>query len=115
MYEEFSHLKEIKDSKNPFSKLYEFDDGSQCYIEPLFYSYIKNFETIFPDKLPLVIDEIEKITKKNKQVIFTGMDEEFEDEPVTKKEGLIILTLTDILDRIGIYIDNKSRGSDYGD
>lgn len=115
MYEEFNHLKEIKDLSNPFSKLYEFDDGSKCYIEPLFYSYLKNFENIFPNKVNLVIQEMENITRKNKKVIFTGMDEEFEDEPVTKKDGYIILTLTDILNRLQIFIDNKSRGSDYGD
>ena len=43
------------------------------------------------------------------------MDEEFEDEPATKAEDYIILTLFDITDKLGIYIENKSRGSDYGD
>ena len=49
-------------------------------------------------------------------MIFSGLDEEYEDEPATKgAEDYIILTLFDILDMLGIYVENKSRGSDYGD
>ena len=43
------------------------------------------------------------------------MDEEYEEDPVTVADGFIILTLFDVLDRMGIYLENKSRGSDYGD
>ena len=59
---------------------------------------------------------MEKLVRKNKKVIFSGLDEEYEDEPATKgAEDYIILTLFDILDMLGIYVENKSRGSDYGD
>ena len=44
------------------------------------------------------------------------MDEETEDDPVTQTdEDYIILTFYDITDMLNIYINNKSRGSDYGD
>ena len=47
--------------------------------------------------------------------IFGIDDEEFEDEPVTKQDDYIVLTLFDILNKLQIFIENKSRGSDYGD
>ena len=43
------------------------------------------------------------------------MDEEYEDEPITKNDAAIVLTIYDILNTLHIYVDNKSRGSDYGD
>lgn len=114
-YEEFNHLKEIKDKNNPFCKLYEYEDGSRFYIEPLFYAYLSNFKSTHQNDYQKVLLEMEKIVKRNKKVIFTGMDEEYEDEPVTLQEGYIVLTLYDILNKLQIFIENKSRGSDYGD
>lgn len=115
-YDEFNDLKIIEDKRNPFCTLYEYDDGSRFYIEPIFYSYLSNFKITHPNKIDLVLDKMEKLVRKNKKVIFSGLDEEYEDEPATKgAEEYIILTLFDILDMLGIYVENKSRGSDYGD
>lgn len=114
-YEEFSHLKEIEDKQNPFCKLYEYDDGSRFYIEPIFYSYLQNFKLTHEKEYPSVLLEMEGFVRRNKKVIFTGMDEEFEDEPVTKQDDYIVITLFDILDKLQIFVENKSRGSDYGD
>ena len=69
-----------------------------------------------PNMVNLVLDKMESLVRKNKKVIFSGLDEEYEDEPATKEaEDYIVLTLFDILDMLGIYVENKSRGSDYGD
>lgn len=114
-HEEWKKLNIINDKENPFSTLYEYEDGSKFYVEPIYYSYLSSVFIRFPDKKELVLDEMEKIVRKNKLVIFTGMDEEYEEEPFTKNENAIILTIYDVLDRLQIYIDNKSRGSDYGD
>lgn len=114
-YLEWKDLKQIKDNKNPFSTLFEYDDGSRFYIEPIYYSYLSSVYIQFPDKKEEILKEMERITRKNKLVIFTGMDEEYEDEPLTKNEDAIVLTIYDVLNGIHIYIDNKSRGSDYGD
>ena len=114
-YEEFKHLKLIEDKLNPFCKLYEYEDGSRFYIEPIFYSYLQNFKMTHESDFDKVLLEMERIVKRNKKVIFTGMDEEFEDEPVTKQDDYIVLTLFDILNKLQIFIENKSRGSDYGD
>ena len=114
-YLEFSVFERVEDKKNPFCHLYKLQDGELFYVEPLFYSYLQNFKIQYANKVQDVIDEMVKIVKRNKKVIFTGMDEEYEEDPVTVADGFIILTLFDVLDRMGIYLENKSRGSDYGD
>ena len=108
-------LKAIEDKNNPFCTLYEYETGDRFYIEPLFYTYLENFKIQFPHNYQQVIDEMEKIVKRNHRVIFTGMDEEYEDEPLTKNKDAIFLTIYDILNKLQIYVEDKSRGSDYGD
>lgn len=114
-YPEFNNLKIIEDPLNPFSTLYEYEDGTRFYIEPIYYSYLMNFKESYAQQFPLVLLEMERIVHRNKKVIFTGMDEEYEEDPATEAVGYIVLTLYDVLNKIGIIIDNKSRGSDYGD
>ena len=54
---------------------------------------------------------METIVKKNKRVIFAG---DFE-EPLTRRnvDDFIILEIFDITDKLQIYVEDKSRGSDY--
>ncbi len=115
-YLEFQNLKLIEDKKNSFCRLYEYEDGSRFYIEPIFYALLENFKVQYPQEFDIVLKKMEELVRKNKKVIFTGMDEETEDDPVTQTdEDYIILTFYDITDMLNIYINNKSRGSDYGD
>lgn len=114
-YKEWENLKKIKDIKNPFSDLYEYDDGSLFYIEPMFYSYLTQTFVHYSDRKDDILKEMELIVRKNKLVIFTGMDEEIDENPLTKNDDAIVLTIYDVLNRLNIFIDNKSRGSDYGD
>ena len=79
-YIEFDHLKQIEDKQNPFCVLYEYDTGDRFYVEPLYYMYLQNFKIQYPREYETVLNEMERIVKKNHKVIFTGMDEEFEDE-----------------------------------
>lgn len=115
-YPEFDKLKAMEDPRNPFCTLYEYEDGTRFYIEPLFYTYLENLKVLYPDRVPIILEEMERIVRKNRRVIFTGMDEESEDEPVTKtEEPYIVLTFFDITNKLCIYVEDKSRGSDYGD
>ena len=49
--------------------------------------------------------------RRNKKVIFIG---DFETNTF-EKDGYIILEITDITDPLQIFVEDKSRGSDYGD
>ena len=110
-YVEFENLKQIEDKNNPFSSLYELETGESFYIEPVFYTMLQGFKDHHPDKYPLIVEEILKSVKKNQKVVFTGNYE----CPLTNVEGYVYLEINDITDPLKIFVEDKSRGSDYGD
>ena len=110
-YVEFENLKQIEDKNNPFSSLYELETGERFYIEPVFYTMLQGFKDHHPDKYPLIVEEILKSVKKNQKVVFTGNYE----CPLTNVEGFVYLEINDITDPLKIFVEDKSRGSDYGD
>ena len=110
-YPEFSHLRIVEDKQNHFSTLFSYEDGSLFYIEPVFYTQLLGFKQRYPNEFPLILKQMEIIVKKNRLVVFTG---DFESSP-TEAEGAIYLEITDITNPLHIYVEDKSRGSDYGD
>ncbi len=111
-YPEFKNLKELNDSKNPFCKLYELEDGERFYIEPVFYTQLKGFEERHDkESYQKIIDRMLEVVKKNKRVVFVGNFE----YPQTDVDGYIFLEITDITNPLQIFVEDKSRGSDYGD
>ena len=110
-HEEFKDLKIIEDKHNPFCTLYELDDGSRFYLEPAFYTQMLGFKEKREIEYPRIIQRMLEVVRKNKRVVFTA---EFEN-PQTEVEGYIYLEITDITDPLNIYVEDKSRGSDYGD
>jgi len=110
-YPEWNHLEKVIDSKNPFTAAYKYEDGSMFYVEPVFYTQLEEFEKHHPNVTKLIVEEMERVVRKNKLVVFTG---EFE-APFTKIEGAIYLEIFDITDKLQIFVEDKSRGSDYGD
>jgi hypothetical protein len=54
---------------------------------------------------------IEQIIKDNPKVVFTGNFE----TPFIDKEGFLYREIGDITDPLKIFVEDKSRGSDYGD
>ena len=110
-YVEFENLKQIEDKNNPFSSLYELETGERFYIEPVFYTMLQGFKDHHPDKYPLIVEEILKVAKKNGKVVFTGNYE----CPLTNVDGYVYLEINDITDPLHIFVEDKSRGSDYGD
>ena len=110
-YEEFKHLKVIEDKHNPFCTLYEYDDGSRFYIEPAYYTQLLGFKERREEDYPRILKRMEEVVRKNKRVVFTA---EYEN-PQTDVDGYIFLEINDITDPLNIYVEDKSRGSDYGD
>ena len=111
-YEEFQQFKLIEDKHNPFCQCFELENGERFYIEPVFYTHLKGFkERIDADSYQKIIDRMLEVARKNKKVVFVGCF----DYPQTDVEGYIYLEVTDITDPLQIYVEDKSRGSDYGD
>ena len=109
-YPEFSKYKSIEDPSTP-AKCFIDDEGNTFYVEPGFYFELVGFKDKVRERFPELIDEIGRIIKKNHKVIFTANFE----APFLEKEGYVYKEITDISDPLGIFFEDKSRGSDYGD
>lgn len=110
-YPEWATLQQIEDSENPFSSLYMNQDGTLFYIEPIFYTQFKEFLQHYPHSSSLILEEMKRIVKINHKVVFTGDYE----HPLTRTKDAVYLELFDITDRLQLFVEDKSRGSDYGD
>ena len=108
---EFAHLKEEIDIENPFIPHYVLEDGSDFYIEPIFYTQLLGFKERHEERYQEIIDSLLDRVRRNKKVIFIG---DFETNTF-EKDGYVILEITDITDPLHIFVEDKSRGSDYGD
>ena len=110
-YEEFKDLELLEDKKNPFCRLYSLPTGETFYIEPVFYTQMMGFKELRTEEYPRIIEAMIDVVKKNKKVVFTANYE----CPQTEVEGYIFLEITDITNPLKIFVEDKSRGSDYGD
>lgn len=54
---------------------------------------------------------MKRIVKANHKVVFTGDYE----APLSHVEDAVYLEIFDITDRLQLFVEDKSRGSDYGD
>ena len=112
-YDEFNELKEVKDPKNPFCNLYYYESGECFYIEPVFYTHLRGFKDLRGEEdYTRILKRMEEVVKKNKKVIFTG---NYECPQTEADDDFIILEINDITDPLCIFVEDKSRGSDYGD
>ena len=112
IYKEFSQFKEVKDNNNPFCNHYVLDSGEDFYIQPAFYTQLNGFKDRHPkEACDKIVERMIEVVKKNKKVVFVGNF----DNPQTDVEGYIFLEITDITDPLKIFVEDKSRGSDYGD
>ena len=110
-YIEWKHLKQHNDSKSSLCPGYILEDGSRFIMEGGFYTQLQGVKDLYPERYQEVIDEINKRVKKNKKVFFTAEIE----APFIELKDYIYLEITDILDPLHIFAEDKSRGSDYGD
>ncbi len=110
-YEEFKEFKLEKDNENPFSYHFVIDENTDFYLEPVVFTQLHGFQERHPDKYDLIIKSMIERVKSLKKVIFVGDYENY----FTEKEGYVYLELLDITDPLKIFVEDKSRGSDYGD
>lgn len=110
-YYEWKDLRQEIDPQNPYTAKFVYDNGDTFYIEPVFYLKLQAFKLHYEDRYSNIIEEMERIVKRNHLVVFVGDD----DEEITDVNGAIYLTVQDITNPLQIYVEDKSRGSDYGD
>lgn len=109
--EEFKQFKLVNESEYPLIDHYIINKDNDFYIEPIFYSQLDGFKERHKESYQLIIDSIIKRVKQNHKVIFVG---DFEDNTF-EIPGYIILEIQDITNPLKIFVEDKSRGSDYGD
>jgi hypothetical protein len=113
-YVEWSDKKMLIDLKNKFCTLYQNDDGSMFYIEPVFYQGLQTFKSLRGKDFQRILDEMDRVVRKNKLVVFTGDSE----DPITfidDNVNAIYLEITDITDKLSIYLQDTNFQGDYVD
>lgn len=110
-YVEFNKYIEIKDDKNHLVHKYKDELGNEFYVEPGFYDGLVGFKEKRYEDFEKIMESIDAMIKKEHKIIFTA---DFENPWVTR-EGFIYREIFDITDPLLIFVEDKSRGSDYGD
>ena len=110
-YVEFNKYKVYVDAQNKLVHAYEDEEGNRFYVEPGFYSGLMGFEEKRPERFHEILEAMDQTIKSLHKVIFTA---DFEN-PWIEREGFIYREILDITDPLNIYVEDKSRGSDYGD
>jgi hypothetical protein len=110
-YEVFDKYQPIVDAQNPLVHCYQDEEGNTFYVEPGFYEGLMGFAEKRGEAFDRIMEEIDATIKKNHRVIFTA---DFEN-PWIEREGFIYREIFDLTDPLRIFVEDKSRGSDYGD
>jgi hypothetical protein len=111
LYPEFVQYNSLPDKDNPLANLYTTKSGALFYVEPSFYQALVNLKEKRLEDFPRVLKEMDRIVEKNRKVVFVG---DFE-HPFVHKDDFIYLEINDVTDPLKIFVEDKSRGSDYGD
>ena len=108
---DFEMFTKLENTEFPFCNKYSYED---CifYVEPMFMSQLEGFKTLRKEEFPKLWEGFLNTIKENKKVIFTH---DFEMPIIPDLEGFIYREITDISDPLHIFVEDKSRGSDYGD
>lgn len=110
-YEEFDKYIPYTDPENRLVHAYKDEQGNTFYVEPGFYSGLQGFKEKRLERYQEILDAIDEVIKKEHKVIFTA---DFENPWITR-DGFIYREILDITDPLKIFVEDKSRGSDYGD
>ena len=111
LYPEFTQYNSFLDKSNPLCNAYKTKPDATFYVEPSFYAGLLGFKEKRPLDFPRIMKRIDEVVEANRKVVFVG---DFE-HPFVNKEDYIYQEIQDITDPLGIYVEDKSRPSDYGD
>jgi type IV secretory pathway VirB4 component len=109
--QELSMFTLLEDKNHPLTLKYSFED-SVFYIEPMFYTQMENLKALRPEEFSKFFEGFIATIRKNKKVIFTA---DYELPHIQDLDDYIYREITDITDPLEIFVEDKSRGSDYGD
>ena len=107
----WKNLNKMVDKNNPYSDCYTYENGDKFYVEPVFLLKLSGMKQFVSERFDEILIEMERLVRKNHLVVFIGE----EDEEITNVDGAIYLTLQDVCNPIKVFVEDKSRGSDYGD
>lgn len=110
-YPEWADRQLMIDLRNKIAKCYKNKDGSIFYVEPGFYKAFEALKNIYPDRIDDVLRKMDELTSSNKKVVYVSDP----DDPLVIVEKAKYITIFDLTDFIGLLLEDKSRGSDYGD
>lgn len=110
-YIEWEKRKQLIDLRNKMAPCYENIDGSIFYVEPGFYKLYEALKTVYPDRKQAFLNKMDEFVKKNRKVVFVADI----DNTLVEVDGATYLSAFDITDAIGLLLEDKSRGADYGD
>lgn len=110
-YSEWADRQLMIDLRNKIAKCYKNKDGSIFYVEPGFYKAFEALKNIYPDRIDDVLRKMDELTSSNKKVVYVSDL----DDPLVIVEKAKYITIFDLTDSIGLLLEDKSRGSDYGD
>jgi len=111
LYPEFNQYEPFVDPANPFCNAYRNKQGHTFYVEPGFYEGLEGYKEKREERFLELLSAIDEIVAQNEKVVFTWNFE----SPFVFKDDYIYREIGDIADALGIYVEDKSRGSDYGD
>ena len=110
-YPEWKELQFEVEKTNSFTAKFIYPNGDTFYVEPVYYYKLRSLYQHHSDRFNEILLEMERIVHKYHKVVFIND----EDEEITEVDGAVYLTIQDVCDPLQIFVEDKSRGSDYGD
>lgn len=108
---DFEIFTKLENKEFPFASKFGYLD-CVFYVEPQFFAQMQGMKTLRKDEFPKFWQGFLDTITTNKKVIFTA---DYEFPYINDLEGFVYREITDISDPLHIFVEDKSRGSDYGD
>jgi len=111
LYSEFVQYEELCDPDYPVCHMYKTKRGHFFYVEPGFYEGLIGYKEKRSERYQELLASIYSVIERTPRLVLVG---DFE-HPIIEKEGFVYREIGDFADALCIFVEDKSRGSDYGD